>query len=126
MCLSQFILISKQQRANLFFQNRECVISYCQIYTFHPSLNLDKIVVFRSFQQKPEEMYDLSHFKKRTQTLFLSKTFHQLKDVADAVFARHKSISLAELFSVKLKFTINTLNARFSSIIKPKFLELDT
>ena len=125
MCLSQFILISKQQRANLLFQTRECVISYCQIYTFHPSLNLDKIVVFRSFQQKPEEMYDLSHFKKEHKPYFYQK-LHQLKDVADAVFARHKSISLAELFSVKLKFTINTLNARFSSIIKPKFLELDT
>ena len=121
MCLSQFILISKQQWANLFSQTRECVISYWQIYTFHPSLNLDKIVVFRSFQQKPEEMYDLSHFKKEHKP-----SFHQLKDVADAVFARHKSISLAELFSVKLKLTINTLNARFSSIIKPKFLELDT
>ena len=27
------------------------VISYCPIYAFHPSLNLDKIVILRSFQQ---------------------------------------------------------------------------
>lgn len=126
MCLSQFILISKQQRANLFFQTRECVISYCQIYTFHPSLNLDKIVVFRSFQQKPEEMYDLSHFKKEQEPYFDRANFHQLKDAADNVLARHKSTSLAELFFVELKLTVNTMNARFNSIIKLEILELDT
>lgn len=27
------------------------VISYCQIYAFHPELKLDKIVIFRSFEQ---------------------------------------------------------------------------
>ena len=40
------------------------VISYCQIYTFHPDLNLDKIVIFRSFQQNVEEIYSLHHFSQ--------------------------------------------------------------
>ena len=48
-----------------------------------------------------------------------------MKDAASAVLAREKSTSLAELFSVELKFTIDTLNDWFSRIIKPKFLELD-
>ena len=46
------------------------VISYCQVYTFHPSLNLDKVVIFRSFQQKLEEIYDLSHFIKENEPFF--------------------------------------------------------
>ena len=37
---------------------------------------------------------------------------------------REKATSLTELFSVKLKFTIDTLNNWFSNRIKPKFLEL--
>ena len=49
-----------------------------------------------------------------------------LKDAADAVLARHKSTCSAELFSVELKFTVNTLNAGFNFIIKLKFLELDS
>ena len=39
------------------------------------------------------------------------------------MLAREKSTSLAELFSVELKFTVDTLNDWFSNTIKPKFLE---
>ena len=101
------------------------IISYCQIYSFHPSLGLDKIVIFRSFQQTPEEIYDLSHLKNEHAALFDKTTFYQLKDADSAVLAREKSTSLAELFSVELKFTIDTLKAWFGKIIKPKFFEID-
>ena len=107
-----------------FLDPKMYVISYCEVYTFHPSLNLDKVVIFRSFQQKSEEIFDLSHFKKEQEPFFNQISFYQLKDAADAVLARHRSTSLTELFSVELKFTIDTLNEWFSSIIKPKFLEL--
>ena len=100
------------------------VISYCQIYSFHPSLNLDKIVIFRSFQQKADEIYNLSHFKREHAPFFNKTTFYQLKDAATAVLAREKSTSVIELFSVELKFTIDTLNNWFSSAIKPTFWEL--
>ena len=48
-----------------------------------------------------------------------------MKDAAYAVLAREKSTSLAELFSVELKFTVDTLNEWFSRIIKPRFFELE-
>ena len=48
-----------------------------------------------------------------------------MKDAVSAVLAREKSTSLTELFSVELKFTVNTLNEWFSRIIKLKFFELD-
>ena len=48
-----------------------------------------------------------------------------MKDAASAVLVREKSTSLAELFSVELKYTVDTLNEWFSKIIKPKFFELD-
>ena len=102
------------------------VISYCQIYSFHSSLNLDKIVIFRSFQQTSEGIYDLSHFKREHVPYFDKTTMSQLKDAADAVLAREKPTSLAELFSVELKFTVDTLNDWFSSILKAKFLEINT
>ena len=101
------------------------VISYCQIYTFYPSLNLDKIVIFRSFQQSAEEMFDLSHFRREYKPFFDKITFQQLQDATTAVLVREKSTSLAELFSVEIKFTIDALNNWFSAMIKPKFLELN-
>ena len=80
------------------------VISYCQIYSFHLSLGLDKVVVFRSFQQTHEQIYDLSHFKNENAAFFDKTTFYQLKHDAYAVLAQEKLTSLAELFSVELKY----------------------
>ena len=98
------------------------VVSCCQIYTFHLGLNLDKIVIFRSFQQNKEEIYDLSHIKKEHVPSFDKTTFFQLKDAVSAVLAREKLTSLAELVSAELKFIVNTLNDWFTNITKPKFL----
>ena len=41
------------------------------------------------------------------------------------MLAREKSTSLAELFSVELKFTIDVLNDWFSNTIKPKFFDVN-
>lgn len=125
MYLWQFTLISKQQLATLFFPDPKMyVISYCQIYSFHPSLY--KIVIFKSFQQQPNEIYDMSHFKKEHEPFFDKTTFCQLKDAADAVLAWQKATSLAELLSVELKFTVDTLNKWVSEIIKLNFLAVDS
>ena len=75
-------------------------ISYCQIYTFHPDLKLDKIVIFRSFQQNVEEIYSLNHFSQEHIKYFYAVTFNQLKDAATNILIRQKSTSLSELFSV--------------------------
>ena len=59
----------------VIFNPEMYVISYCQIYSFHPSINLDKIVTLRSFQQKADEIYDLSHFKREHVPFFDKTTF---------------------------------------------------
>ena len=109
----------------VFLDPKMFVVSYCQIYSFHSSLNLDKIVIFRSFQQSLEEIYDLNHFRQEHVPHFDKITFCQLKDAATVVLAREKSTSLAELFSSELKFTIDMLDNWFLNTIKAKFLELD-
>ena len=48
----------------VFFDPKMFVVSYCQIYSFHLSLNFEKIVIFRSFQQTAEEIYELSHLRQ--------------------------------------------------------------
>ena len=108
----------------VFSDPKMFVVSYFQIYSFHPSLDLDKIVIFWSFQQSPEEICDLNHFRQKHVPYFDKITFCQLKDAATSVLASEKSTSLTELFSVELKFTIDTLNNWFLNAIKAKFLEL--
>ena len=88
------------------------VVSYFQIYYFHSSLNLDEIVVFRNVQYA-EDIYDLSHLRQELVAFFNRTTFYQLKDAASSLLAREKSTSLADLFSIELKFTIDTLNSWF-------------
>ena len=50
----------------VFFDWKMYVLSYCLIFTFNKSLNMDKIVTYRSFQQTSQQLYDLSHLGKNT------------------------------------------------------------
>lgn len=102
------------------------VVNYCQIYSFHQSVNLDKIVIYKTFPQTSEQIYDLIHFRKEHAPFFNGVSFRQLKDAASAVLAREKSTSLTELFSIELKFTIDTLKDWFNSTIKPNLFEIDS
>ena len=113
--------------SSAFFYSKMYVVSNCQIVSSNPALNLDKIVIYREAINKHHDIYiyDMSHFKSEHVPFFDKTALSQLKDVASAVLCRDKCTSLAELFSVKLKFTIDTLKEWFNKIIKPKFFEID-
>lgn len=49
----------------------------------------------------------------------------QMKDAAMRVFCREKTIALAEIFALELKFIVDTLAKWFNGTIKPKHLQLD-
>ena len=64
-------------------------------------------MVFRSFQQSPKELQSLNHFTN-DQIQFADRTkYDQLKDAFHSVFEHGRSTSMAELFSVELKFSID-------------------
>ena len=109
----------------VFFDSRMYVMSYCMIFSFDKALNFNKFVIFRNFQQTAIELYDISHFKQEHVPFFDQVTLRQLKDVTSAVAFREKCTSLAEMFSIELKSTIDTLKLWFNQIIKPRFFELD-
>ena len=109
----------------VFLDSKMYSMSYCQIFSFISALNLDKIVIYRSFQQTPQEIYNLNHLRPEHVPFFDEVTLRQLKDAASAVLSREKFTSLAELFSVELKFSIDALKAWFNRIIKPEFFELE-
>lgn len=110
----------------LFCDSKTYVMSYCLIFTFNKGLDMDKIVIYRGFQQTSQQLYDLSHFRQEQVSFFDRITLKYLKDAASAVVSREKCTSLAELFSTELKFTIDTLKSWHTRIMKPKCFELDS
>ena len=101
------------------------VISYCQVYTFHPKLKLPKNIVLKSFQQNNNEITSLDHLSREHIPYFDQVTMSQMKDSAMRVLHKENTVALAELFALELKFPIYTLVKWFNFTIKTKFLELD-
>ena len=107
----------------VFFDTKMFVVSYCMIVSFNKLLSFPKIVIYRSFDQNPNEIENISHFSDEYQPFFDLVTLNQLSDAARAVTRREKSTSLAEMFSIKLKFTVDTRKAWFEKIIKQRFVD---
>ena len=97
------------------------IISYCQIFVFHPALNLQKIVIFRSFQQNFEEIISLDHFSQDQVRFFDIITIKQMRDSALSVLSKEKTTFLSEFFALELKFTIDTLVKWFNSNLNKNF-----
>ena len=79
-----------------FFEPKMYVASYCQIYAFHPNLNLERILILCSFQETADEIYDLSHFQQKHVAFFDRTTFFHLKDDATAEKATAKKQPLLQ------------------------------
>ena len=105
------------------FDTKMFIVSYCMIVSFNKLLSFPKIVIYRSFDQNPNEIENISHFSDEYQPFFDLVTLNQLSDAARAVTRREKSTSLAEMFSIKLKFTVDTRKAWFEKIIKQRFVD---
>ena len=112
--------------SDLFLDKKMYVISYCSIFAFHPKLKMDRIVIYRSFQQTQDELFHLSHLKEKMLQYVDPITLDQGKDAAINVFEKKSSFALSEMFSVELKFTIDALLKWSYTNYKLRFVEIDT
>ena len=93
----------KQQLVIVFLTIKKMfVISYSQIYAFHPDINIDEIVIFHSFQPTEDEIYCLNHFSQEHVKYFDQVTFKESKDSVGNVLNKTKLILLSEMFSTVL------------------------
>ena len=109
----------------VFFDAKMYVVSYCIIVVFHRQLNFPKIAIYRGFDQNGEVIYNMRHFKNEHRAFFDKITYKQLMDAAEGVLCREKTTSLAAMFNIELKFTVNTLKLWFDKTIKQMFVELE-
>ena len=56
------------------------VVSYCMIVSFNKQLSFTKIMIYKSFDQNPNEIKNISHFGNRSQPFFDLVVLNQLTD----------------------------------------------
>ena len=103
----------------VFFDAKMFVVSYCIIVAFHPDLNIPQLYVYGSYYQDRSKLTSLVHFET-VQPIFFDfkenfnfKTLLQLQNAALAVENRKENTTLAEMFSIELKFTFDCLKFWF-------------
>ena len=74
------------------------VISYCTIFAFHPKLKMERIVIYRSFQQNQEQLFDLSHLKGKMLQYVDSVTLNQLKDAGMKGYEKNRALPCPKCF----------------------------
>ena len=84
-------------------------VSYAFVVAFHRCLNIEKIFVVKSFNHIFEQLNDVGYLSDEMLPYFDSITARQLRDCAQAVYAKKERHSLSEMFSCELKFVINLL-----------------
>ena len=113
-------------KSDLFQGKKMYVLSYYIIIAFHLKLDIERIVIYCSFQQNGDQYFDVSNLKVKMLQLVDRMTLNQLKDAGLKVYLKESSFALSEVFSVELKFTTDLLFKWFYSVYKIRFLELET
>ena len=100
-------------------------VSYAIVFAFHPDLNLERVIIERSFGHTFEELVSINYLTAEQQQLINRKTLLQLRDTAINVSKRKSKIAISLMFNVELKFTNDILLKWSNAKIKSKYLELD-
>ena len=73
-------------------QKKIFVVSYVMIVSFHPALQLDGIIVCRSFPHSLEELTTLEYFTREQITFIEPHLISMLKDMAFEVAKKNAKI----------------------------------
>ena len=127
---SFYILILKQQLQQIIvlIPNKErCfVVSYVIIVTFHPALNLDRIMIQRSYAHSIDQLTSLNYFSDDQMKFNNLEIIRQLKDIAIDVSKRKCKNMMGQMFCIKTALVKKTLLAWFNKKYKSQFVELSS
>ena len=85
-------------------QKEMFVVFYVMIATFHPRLQLDRIIVSRSFAHSLEQLTTVNYLSREQLSFAESYILQMLKDYAVVVAKRKYQNSLARMFSIECAF----------------------
>ena len=99
-------------------QQKKFVVWYVMIVAFHPKLNLDRIIIQRSFAHSLEQLTTLDYFT-REQILYIdSSIIKMLKDMAFEVAKRKCKNSNGKMFSIENASVKKTFFKWFNQKVK--------
>ena len=97
------------------------VVSDVMIVAFHPKLNLDRIIIQRSYAYSLEELTTLNYFTIKQLSFVDSSLIKMLKDMAFEVAKRKCKNSIGKMFSIESALVKKTLLNWFNLEIKRSF-----
>ena len=85
------------------------VVSYVMIVAFHPKLNLDRIIIQRSYAHSLEQLTTLNYFTREQLSFVDSSLIKMLKDMAFEVAKREFKNSIGKMFLIESPLVKKTL-----------------
>ena len=90
-------------------QRKMFVVSYVMIVAFHPALNLDRVIICRSFAHTLDQLSNIDYLTRERTDFIDSYLIHMLKDCVCEVSKRQCKNSLGQMFSVESTLVKKTL-----------------
>ena len=106
-------------------QKKMFVVSYVMIVVFNPQLNLERIIVQRSFAHSTDELTSLKYFT-REQIIFIDQgLIKMLKDMTFEIAKSRCKSSIGEMFSIESALVKKTLLKWFNQKFKRQFNKIN-
>ena len=100
------------------------VVSYVMIVAFHPALQLDRVIIYRSFAHTLDQLSNIGYLTREQVGFIDNYLVHMLKDCANEVPMRRCKNSLGQMFSVESALVKKTLLKWFNAKFKRTFTEI--
>ena len=106
-------------------QKKMFAVFYVIVFAFYPKLNLDCVIVQRSFGQSPKNLTTIDYLNNDHMECIDVKLVKQSKDCAICVSQKHCKNTVAQMFTVELKFVADCLLTWFNKKFRSQHLEID-
>ena len=105
-------------------KNKMIAVSYVIIFAFQPDLNLNRIIIERSFGHSQARLLSLNYLSSEQLKYSDVTQIKQLRDCALSVAAARNNLSVSEMFSTEIKFASECLLNWFNAKFKKENLQL--
>ena len=105
-------------------QRKMFVVSYVMIVAFHTALNLDRVIICRSFAHLLDQLSNIDYLTREQIGFIDSYLIHMLKDCACKVSKRQCKNSLGKMFSVESALVKKALLKWFNVKLKQTFVTI--
>ena len=106
-------------------QKKMFVVSYVMIVAFNPELNLERIIIQRSFAHSIDQLTSLNYFTREQITFIDQSLIKMLKDMAFEVAKRRCKNSIGQMFSIESALVKKTLLKWFNQKFKRQFNKIN-